>query len=158
MTSLRPVLAGYRLVRSGPCACLPSICVQNLPVAHLSIVVWRLTYTVCRPFFDLLYELLFDFPLPLGVRLFCYWALHFFWPISWLPPFPDCLNFLPYHSIISAVMTQSCWASLGLPFILSLSGLTWPLVFLLIGSYILFVFLLGILSPFAFFGLPYPFY
>ena len=73
-------------------------------------------------------------------------------------PFLDCPHFLPCHSVILAVMTQSCWAPLGLLFILSLSGLTWPLVFLLMGSCVPFVFLLGILGLFAFFGLPYPFY
>ena len=66
MTSLHPVLAGYRLVRSGPYACLPSICVQNLHAAHSSAMVWRLACTIYRPFFDLLCHLLFDFPLPLG--------------------------------------------------------------------------------------------
>ena len=40
-------------------------------------------------------------------------------------------------------MTQSCWASLGLPFTLSPRVLSWPLVFLLIGSYVPFVFSLG---------------
>ena len=40
-------------------------------------------------------------------------------------------------------MTQSCWASLGLPFTLSPSGLTWRLVFLLMSSCVLFVFSLG---------------
>ena len=54
-------------------------------------------------------------------------------------------------------MTQSCWASLGQPFTLSPSGLTWPLVFLFMGSCVPFVFLLGILGLFAFFGLPWPF-
>ena len=67
-TSLHPVLAGYRLVRSGPCACLPSICVQNRSTAHLSVVVWRLAYTACHPIFNLLCEFLFYFPLPLGAR------------------------------------------------------------------------------------------
>ena len=47
-------------------------------------------------------------------------------------------------------MTQSCWASLGLPFILSPSGLTWPLVFLLMGSYVLFSFSLGHPWPICF--------
>ena len=39
MTSLCPVLAGYRLVRSEPCACLSSMYVQNLPAAHAFAVV-----------------------------------------------------------------------------------------------------------------------
>ena len=73
-------------------------------------------------------------------------------------PFLHCPHFLPYYSVIPTIMTQSCWASLGLPFILSPSGLTWPLVFLLMGSCVLFVFLLGILGPFASFGLSHPFY
>ena len=148
MTSLRPVLAGYRMVRSGSCACLPSICVQSLPTAHSSVVVWRLACTVYRSFFDLLCELLFDFPLPLGVGLFVTKLYISF------GPFLDCPHFLPYHSVISAIMTQSCWASLGLPFILSHSSLAWPLVFLLMGSCVPFVFLLGILGPFTSFELP----
>ena len=64
-------------------------------------------------------------------------------------PFLDCPNFLSYYSVIPVVMTQSCWASLGLPFILAPSGLTWPLVFILMGSCVPLVFLLDILSPFA---------
>ena len=96
----------------------------------------------------LLCELLFDFPLPLGAGLFVTGLYISF------GPFLDCPHFLPYHSVISTVMTQSCWAFLGPPFILSPSGLAWPLVLLLIGSCIPFVFLLGILGPFAFFGLP----
>ena len=39
MTSPCLVLAGYRLVRSGPCACLFSMYVQNLPTAHAFAVV-----------------------------------------------------------------------------------------------------------------------
>ena len=148
MTSLRPVLAGYRMVRFGSCACLPSICVQSLPTAHSSVVVWRLACTVYRSFFDLLCELLFDFPLPLGVGLFVTKLYISF------GPFLDCPHFLPYHSVISAIMTQSCWASLGLPFILSpvakhghWFSYSWAPVSL-------FFFLLGIIGPFAFFGLP----
>ena len=108
----------------------------------------RLACTTCRSFFDLLCELLFDFLLPLGVDI--YLLLGF--------TFLDCSHFLSYHSVIHAIMTQSYWASSGLPFILSPSGLTWPLVFLLMGSYFHFIFLLGILGPFASFGLPHPFY
>ena len=40
-------------------------------------------------------------------------------------------------------MTQSCWVFLGLPFTLSPSALRWPLVFLLMGSYVPFIFSLG---------------
>ena len=34
-----PVLAGYRLVRSRPCACFSSMYVQNLPTVHAFAVV-----------------------------------------------------------------------------------------------------------------------
>ena len=44
MTSLYLVLARYKLVRFGPCTCLPSIYVQNLPTALLSAMVWRLAF------------------------------------------------------------------------------------------------------------------
>ena len=70
MTSLCPILAGYRLVRSGSCTCLSSICVQNLIVALSSVVVYRLAYIAYRLFFDLLCELLFDFPLPLRADIY----------------------------------------------------------------------------------------
>ena len=42
-----PVLAGYRLVKSGPCACSTSVCVQNLPATF--VVVQRLLCTFYRP-------------------------------------------------------------------------------------------------------------
>ena len=43
------ILAGYRLVMSGPCACSTSMYVQNLSTAHAFAVVWRLICTFCRP-------------------------------------------------------------------------------------------------------------
>ena len=42
---LLPVLAGYRLVMSGPYACSTSVYVQNLPAVF--IVIWRLICTFC---------------------------------------------------------------------------------------------------------------
>ena len=91
----------------------------------------------------------FLFPAPLRG-----WALFVIGLYISFDPFLDCPHFLPYHSVILVVMTQSYWASLGLPFIFFPSSLTWLLVFLLMNSCVLFVFLLGILGPFAFFGLP----
>ena len=102
--------------------------------------------------FYLLCKLFFRFPASLRGWAFFVTGLY----ISF-GPFLDCLHFLPYHSIIFAVMIQSCWASLGLPFILSSNGLIWPLVFLLMGSYGPFLFLLGILGSFAFLGFLSPF-
>ena len=49
MTSPPPVLAGYKLMMYGPCACLTYMYIRNLPAAHASAVVWRLVYTSCRP-------------------------------------------------------------------------------------------------------------
>ena len=39
ITSPCPILTGYRLVKSGPCACLSSMYVQNLPTAHAFAMV-----------------------------------------------------------------------------------------------------------------------
>ena len=153
MTLLCPVLAGYMLVRSGLCACLLSMYVQKS--AYYSFV--------CRGLKASLYSL------PFILWPFMWAAFWFSAPLkSWylfviglytsFDPFLHFPHFLPYYSVIPTVMTQSCWASLGLPFILSPSGLTWPLVFLLMGSCVPFVFLLGILGPFASFGLSHPFY
>ena len=47
-------------------------------------------------------------------------------------------------------MTQLYWAYLGQSFILSLNGLTWPLIFLLMGSCVPFVFSLGHPWPICF--------
>ena len=80
----------------------------------------------------------FWFPAPLRS-----WALFDTGPYISFCPFLDCPHFLPYYSVIPAVMTQSCWASLGQLFTLSPSGLAWPLVFLLMSSCVSFVFSLG---------------
>ena len=77
----------------------PSICVQSLPTAHSSAVVWRLACTVYRLFFDILCELLFYFPLPLGAGLVVTGLYISF------DPFLNCPHFLPCHFVISVVMT-----------------------------------------------------
>ena len=43
---------------------------KNLPTALSFAVVWRLACIVCRSFFNLSCELLFDFPLPLGANIY----------------------------------------------------------------------------------------
>ena len=147
MTSLHLVLAGYRLVKSGPCT-------WHMPFFHMcpksaccSLVrrVWRFACTVCRPFFNLLCELLFDFPLPLRAGLFCYWALHFFRPISWLPSFPaiSLCHFYCNNSILLGLFRPTFysfpqWLSMAIgfpihgllhPFWFSF-GHPWPICFL----------------------------
>ena len=44
-----PVLAGYKLVISGPYMCSTSVYVQNLPAAHAFAMFWRLICTFYRP-------------------------------------------------------------------------------------------------------------
>ena len=51
------------------------------------------------------------------------WALFGTGPYISFGQFLNFPHFLPYYSVIPAVMTQSCWASLGQPFTLSPSGL-----------------------------------
>ena len=65
-------------------------------------------------FFDLLCGLLYDSPLLLDV-----WALFDTGLYISFSIFLDFHHVLPYYSVILAVMTWFCWASLGLPFILS---------------------------------------
>ena len=94
MTSPCPILAGYKLVRFGPCACLSSMYVQNLPAAHA--LPW-LACTVCRPFFTI-----FWFSFPLWLALPRDWALlDSGLCFSLAHPF-SCYHLLPYHSIIFA--------------------------------------------------------
>ena len=81
-------------------------------------------------------------------------------------PFLDCPHFLPYHPVIPTVMTQSCWASLGLPLILSPSGLNglwfsclWAPVSLLLFSWASLAHLLslGFFIPFTNSAFPWAF-
>ena len=145
ITSLCPVLAEYRLLRSGPCACFPSMYVQKFACCSLI----RRGLEVCLH------------SLPFILWPFMWAAFWFLAPLrGWylfvtrlytsFGPFLDCPHFLPYYSVILAVMTWSYWASLGLSFTISPSGLTWPLVFLLMGSCVPFVFSLGHPWPICF--------
>ena len=91
-TSPCPVLTGYRLVVLGLCACLSSICVQNLPTGRSPAMVWRLTCIVCRSFLLTFYVSWFSIShSPEELGFIWYWVLHFFWPVSWLPSFPTIL-------------------------------------------------------------------
>ena len=124
---------------------MPSCMSKNLSVAFSSVVVWRLACTACRSFFDLLCELLFDFPLLLELIFICYWALHFFRPISWLPSFPAILlcHSCPNDSILLSIFRSTVysflqWFNMAIgfptyrllcPFVFSL-GHPWPIWFL----------------------------
>ena len=107
MTSPCPVLVGYRLVRSGPCACLSSMYIQNLPAAHASAMVGL--HSLPSVFDYFLVSLSF---MACPIRG---WALlHGGLCFSSAYPF-SCYHLLPYHSIIPA-------AKLFAPILLGLFG------------------------------------
>ena len=142
MTSPCPVLAGYRLVVPGSCACLPSIYVQNLPAGHLSAVSWRLVCIVYHPFLLTFYVSCFSISQSLEKLGFIwYWVLHFFRSISWLPSFPAILL---YHSCCNdsillglsrpAIYSFPQWLGMTIDFpiygLLCPFGHPWPMCFL----------------------------
>ena len=143
MTSLRPVLARYRLVRFGPYTCLSSMYVQNLLAAHMSAVVG-----------------LHCLPSRIGPCLMVDFAFSLAHPSS-------CHYLLPYHSIIPAaklfcfklVLLQTGWASLGLSFILPLMAQQghWFLCYIISGFPCPICFPLGFLGPFPNYALPWAF-
>ena len=113
MTSPCPVLAGYRLVMSGPCVCLSFMYIQNLPATHAFAVVGL--HSLPSVFW-----LFFGFP-------FFYGLLHsgagpcltmgfaFLQPTIFSATI-SCHTTLSF--LLRICLPQSCWASLGLPFIL----------------------------------------
>ena len=147
-------------------ACAFLSCMSNLPAAFSSVVVWRLVWIACRSFFDLLCELLFDFPLPLGLIFIYRCALYSFRPISWLPSFPVILLCHSCHndSILLglfglALLGPLVFLFMGycVPFALFSLGHPWP-VLLPLGFLILFT---NSAFPWAitnFIGLPWPNY
>ena len=156
MTSPCPVLVEYKLVRSGPCVCLSSMYVQNLPVAHASAVVGlhnlpsildhflvSISFMACpiRGWALLDGELCFFF---------------FFSPPFFLLPSPAILL---YHSCYEVVLPQSGWVFLGLPFILPLMAQQghWFFCYITGGLLCPICFPLGVPGPFASLGLPRPF-
>ena len=147
-------------------ACAFLSCMSNLPAAFSSVVVWRLVWIACRSFFDLLCELLFDFPLPLGLIFIYRCALYSLRPISWLPSFPVILLCHSCHndSILLglfglALLGPLVFLFMGycVPFALFSLGHPWP-VLLPLGFLILFT---NSAFPWAitnFIGLPWPNY
>ena len=119
MTSPPPVLAGYRLVISGPCTCFTSMYIQNLSAAHASAVVWRLVCTSCRPslasygvnHFLASHSLK---PAPFGARLLLGYRLFLLWPtLLFFSAVFVCPAILLCHScrgIIWPMPTGPLWA------------------------------------------------
>ena len=153
MTSLRPVLVGYRLMRFGPYTCLPSICVQNLSVTHSSAVVWRLAYTVCHPFltFYVSYFMISHSSrgwalLDVGLCLLSVYSL------TAIISCHITLLFLLWHLFDTILLDPFGPAVYSFP-----SGSVLPLVFYYLTCRLLcpICFLLVILGPFAFLGIPW---
>ena len=124
-------------------ACCPFVC-RGLEAS---------LHNLLSVFLDLLCGLFFDFPLLLGAGPYLLIDLIFLWPTSWFPSFPailfcySCCNDLILLGLFRpAIYSFPQWPSMATTF------------FLLMGSCVPFIFLLGILGPFAFFGLPWPFY
>ena len=125
MTSPCPVLAGYRLVMSEFCACLLSMCIQNLPATHAFTVVWRLAYTVCHPFltFYVSYFMISHSPrgwalLDVGLCLLSIYSL------TAIISCHITLSFLLWHLFETILLYPFGSAIYSFP-----SGLVWPLVF-----------------------------
>ena len=115
ITSPCPILAGYRLVRSKPYACLSSMYVQNLSAAHASIVVDPHSLPSALDHF--LISLSFMACPIWGWALLDGWLYFFFSPPFFLLP---SLAIPLYHSYCEIVLFQSSWVPLGLLFILPL--------------------------------------
>ena len=109
-----PVLAGYRLVKSGPRTCSTFVCVQNLPAAFA--MVWRLVYTSCCPslisygvsYFLIPHSL---WPTPFRGWLTWLWA---FLPLAYSFALFRSLATISYHTtlpfLLWCYLTPACWA------------------------------------------------
>ena len=70
MTSLCPILVRYRLVRLGPCACLPSMYVQKSACCSLAFRgLEACLYSLPLVLWPFMWAF-FDFPLPLGADIY----------------------------------------------------------------------------------------
>ena len=165
MTPPPPILVGYRLVKFGPCACLTSACVQNLPAAFA--VVWRLICTFCPPslnsygvsYFLIPHSL---WPTPFRGRALLGCGFFFLQPTlllisTVLLPFlviPFC------HSCCDVILPQSVgpFRACHLFFFQWLNIVIWALYYIACGLFCPIYFLLGVLGPLAFLGLPSPFF
>ena len=153
MTSLCPVLAGYKLVRSEPCSCLSSMCIQNLLNAHSSTVVGMHSLSSVLDHFLVSFSFM--------ACLIRGWALLdggfcFFFS----PPFLLLSLAIPLHrSCCKVVLLQIGWAFLGLPFILPLMAQQshWFLCYIVSRLPCPICFPLGFLGHFPIFALPWAF-
>ena len=150
MTSPCPVLAGYKLVRSGPCACLSSLYIQNLLAAHAFTVVGL--HNLLSVFYYFLVPLfLWLAPLKGWALLdggLCLSLAHPFFLLS--------SPAMPFHHSSCEIVCLNPAGPLGLPFILLLMAQYghWFFYYITGGLLCPICFLLGVLSPFTFLKLP----
>ena len=157
MTSPCPVLTWYRLVRSGPCICLSSMYVQNLPAAHVFVVVSLHSLPSIFDYFLFSLFLFLFYGLPyLGAGPCLTVGFAFLQPTLF-----SYYHLLPYHSIIpTAKLFASILLGLFGPTVYSSpNGPVRPFFFYYITGGLLcpICFLLGVPDPFAFLRLPWPF-
>ena len=149
MAPLCPILAGYRLVVLGPCACFPFRYVQESACCSC---VCRDLETLCLHFLALHVGFFFGFLLHSGAGLRMMMGLTFLWPTFDFSLLPATLN---CYSCRNNLILLDLF--LGQPFIPFLSGLLWALFcFYSWAPMSLRTFPLGIHGPIAFFGLPRP--
>ena len=155
MTPPRPILAGYRLVVHGPCACFPFRYIQKSTCCSCVCRSLELCLHSLPYFFVLLRGPFFVFPLYSRVGLYLMMGLTFFWPTPWFPLFLAMLYC--YSCYNNLILLGLFWASrlflflvawhgycfaftcgLLCPFWLSLGHL-WPICFLWIFSALLLI-------------------
>ena len=155
-----PVLAEYKLVKSGPCTCSTFACVQNLPAkgssAHSVAHPWLLMAWATF-WFLILYG-----PLPLRAGL-CLIVGFSSFSLPFCSFIQSCYHFLPYHSVIPTVMLfdPSLLGLFGPAVYSSLNDSIWSfglLYYIACGLFCPIYFVLGILGPFAFLRLPWSFF
>ena len=124
MTSPCLVLAGYRLVRSGPCACLSSMYVQNLSAAHMFTVVGL--HSLSSVFYYFLVSLSFMACPIQGWALLDGGLWFFFGPPFFLLPSPV----IPLHHSYCEIVLPQFGCLFGPAVHSSPNGLARPLVLL----------------------------
>ena len=163
ITSPLPILAGYKLVMFGPCACFTPVYVQNLPCCSCICHDLGAFLHILSLIFDFLWrELLSNSSFSMARSLWR-WALLdcgllFFQPI--LLPFSAVLHFLLHYFVIPIVVLfdPSLLGFFGPAAYSSLNDSVWSLGFLLRCLRVsVSHFLLGILGPFTFLGHSWPF-
>ena len=151
ITSPCPVLAGYRLVRSGPYACLYSMYVQKSVCCSYVCHGWP-AQSAIRFLTIFWFPFLYGLPC-LGIGPFLMVGFAFLQPTLFST---TIFCHITLSFLLRSCLPQSCWASLGLPFILlSMAQYGhWFFYYITGGLLCPICFPFGVSGPFAFLGLP----